>query len=65
LLIVFNAHHDVVNFSLPGYDGNETWELLIDTNVEVPLQRTAFAKGDCYAVTPRSLLLLQLQGNTP
>ncbi len=64
LLIVFNAHHDVVNFSLPGYDGDEKWELLIDTNVEDPLGRTAFEKGDSYAVTPRSLLLLQLQGTT-
>jgi glycogen operon protein len=62
LLVILNAHHDVVNFTLPGYDGDERWELLIDTNVEEPLIKTAFAKGDVYAVTARSLLLLQLRG---
>jgi glycogen operon protein len=62
LLIIFNAHHDVVNFTLPGYDGDERWDLLIDTNVEEPLAKTGFSKGDHYAVTARSLLLLQLRG---
>jgi isoamylase len=61
MLIIFNAHHDVVNFTLPGHDGDEGWELLIDTNVEVSLAKTAFFKGDVYAVTARSLLLLQLR----
>jgi isoamylase len=62
LLIVFNAHHDVVNFTLPGHAGDERWRLLIDTHVEEKLGKTAFAKGDAYAVTARSLLLFQLLG---
>jgi glycogen operon protein len=62
LLLVCNAHHDVVNFTLPGYAGDHRWQLLIDTNVEESLERTAFAEGDVYAVTARSLLLLQLEG---
>jgi glycogen operon protein len=60
LLLVLNAYHDVVNFTLPGHAGDGRWELLIDTNVEEPLTRTQFAKGDVYEVTGRSLLLLQL-----
>jgi isoamylase len=60
LLIILNAHHDLVNFTLPGHAGNERWELLVDTNVETPLELTAFSKGNVYSVTARSLLLLQL-----
>jgi glycogen operon protein len=62
LLLILNAHHDVVNFTLPGHAGDERWTLLIDTNVEGKLVKTAFAKGDIYAVTGRSVLLLQLLG---
>lgn len=62
LLLVLNAHHDVVNFTMPGHEGDEQWTLLVDTNVEGKLVKTAFAKGDVYAVTARSLLLFQLLG---
>jgi isoamylase len=62
LLLVLNAHHDVVNFTLPGHAGDERWTLLVDTNIEGKLVKTAFAKGDEYAVTARSLLLFQLLG---
>ena len=62
LLLILNAHHDVVNFTMPGHEGDEQWTLLVDTNVEGKLVKTAFAKGDVYAVTGRSLLLFQLLG---
>jgi len=62
LLIILNAHHDLVNFTLPGHAGDERWRLLIDTNVEGKLAKTAFAKGEAYGVTARSLLLFQLLG---
>jgi glycogen operon protein len=61
LLIVLNAYHDLVNFTLPGHAGDELWELLIDTNVEDTLAKTNYAKGDVYGVTGRSLLLLRLR----
>jgi isoamylase len=62
LLIILNAYYDVVNFTLPEHAGDERWRLLIDTNVEAPLDRTNFVKGEVYAVTARSLLLLQMEG---
>jgi glycogen operon protein len=62
LLIILNAHHDLVNFTLPGHAGDERWRLLIDTNHEGKPVKTAFAKGNVYGVTARSLLLFQLQG---
>ena len=61
LLIILNAHHDVVSFTLPGQEADE-WRLLIDTNQEEGLERTEFRKGEAYLVTGRSLLLLQLVG---
>jgi glycogen operon protein len=61
MLLVLNAYHDLVNFTLPGHAGDERWELLIDTNLETPLPKTDFMKGDVYGVTGRSLLLLQLK----
>jgi isoamylase len=64
LLLILNSHHDVVNFTLPGHAGDDRWTLLVDTNVEGKLDKTAFAKGDVYAVTARSLLLLQLHGGS-
>jgi glycogen operon protein len=62
LLLILNAHHDLVNFVLPGHAGDERWRLLIDTNVETKLAKTAYRKGDAYGVTGRSLLLFQLLG---
>ena len=61
LLIVFNAHHDVVKFRLPlYYDDSEAcgWTRLIDTNAPV-LPAGKFRGGAVYKVTGRSLLLFE------
>ncbi len=60
LLIVFNAHYDVVNFTLPVAAGSDTWSLLIDTNVTGDQSEAEFKTGASYAVTGRSVLLFQL-----
>jgi glycogen operon protein len=62
LLLILNAHYDLVLFKLPGHAGDERWRLLIDTNVEGRLEKTGFGKGDEYGVTGRSLVLFQLHG---
>jgi glycogen operon protein len=62
LLLILNAHHDLVNFTLPGRGSEERWRLLIDTNVTGRLAQTEFTKGEVYGVTARSFLLLQLRG---
>jgi glycogen operon protein len=59
LLLILNAHYDLVLFKLPGHAGDERWRLLIDTNVEGRLEKTGFGKGDEYGVTGRSLVLFQ------
>jgi glycogen operon protein len=60
LLLVFNAHHDIVDFVLPNVTGSEQWTCMIDTNVPVRDELLDFESGDVYQVTGRSLLLFAL-----
>ncbi len=60
LLIVLNAHHDVVEFKLPDIPGSDQWSCLIDTNVPIREELPEFESGDVYQVTGRSLLLFAL-----
>ncbi|MGN6650006.1 glycogen debranching protein GlgX [Trinickia sp.] len=60
LLIVLNAHHDIVEFKLPDIPGSDQWSCLIDTNVPVREELPEFESGDIYQVTGRSLLLFAL-----
>jgi isoamylase len=61
VLLVVNAHHDVVNFTLPDIPGSDIWRCLIDTNVPVREEVPTFESGDIYQVTGRSLLLFALK----
>jgi len=59
LLLVYNAHHDVVEFKLPAVAEGRDWQGLLDTNQpDGPLG--AFAFGHAYEVTGRSMLAFVL-----
>jgi isoamylase len=60
LLIVLNAYHDVVEFTLPSVPGNDQWTCLVDTHMPVRDELPVFEAGDVYQVTGRSLLLFAL-----
>ena len=60
LLLIFNAHHDVVDFTLPQIPGSDQWSCLIDTNAPIRSELPDFESGDIYQVTGRSLLLFAL-----
>ncbi|CAM2145297.1 Glycogen operon protein GlgX homolog [Pararobbsia alpina] len=60
LLLVFNAYHDVVDFTLPDIPGSDQWTCLIDTNAPVREELPEFDAGNVYQVTGRSLLLFAL-----
>jgi glycogen operon protein len=60
LLVVMNAHHDVVNFKLPEVAEGKQWVRLLDTN-DPALHRENYAFGTVYLVTGRSLLVFLLQ----
>jgi len=51
LLMVLNAYHDLVEFSLPETPGGLHWQLLIDTNLADDAKLGTFATGDAYGVT--------------
>ena len=65
LLLIFNAHHDVVVFTLPKVAGGRNWLRLIDTNRpedndDDPENLVRLEFGHRYEVTGRSLVLLLL-----
>ena len=60
ILLVFNAYHDVVDFTLPSVPGEDQWSCLIDTNAPVRDEIPEFEAGEIYQVTGRSMLLFAL-----
>ncbi len=64
-LLLFNAHHETVSFTLPGRE-KVRWEALMDTADEDSFLTTPkqYASGDEYSLTARSLSLLQLATDT-
>ena len=64
LLLITNAHHDVVLFTFPKAQGGRDWLRLIDTNLpydEDDYDAPTFKFGHRYEVTGRSLLLFLLR----
>jgi glycogen operon protein len=59
LLIVYNAHFDVVNFTLPAVADGKDWWALIDTN-RPEAQLASFPFGHEYCMTGRSLMAFGL-----
>ena len=58
LLIVFNAHHEVVKFTLPPSYEAEGWKRLFDTT-DPQLSASQFDIGAVYEATARSMLLFE------
>ena len=65
MLIVVNAHHDMVSFTLPECTNGTGWELMVDTNAPERDDAQQFNIGDVYDVTGRSLLLFALRAAKP
>jgi glycogen operon protein len=65
LLLIFNAHHDVVSFKLPEVKDGRDWQRLVDTNLpeedDDPDEPVRLPFGHDYHVTGRSLLLFVLR----
>jgi len=60
LLVVLNAHHDVVKFVLPEVAGAERWRSVLDTNEPERFELSVFKTGDSYEMTGRSLSVFAL-----
>ncbi len=61
LLLVVNAHHDIVNFRLPEVPEGSFWTCMVDTNQPTVRGQERFDFESEYSVTGRSLLLFELQ----
>ena len=61
LLMVLNAHHDVVRFKLPRTAGGRRWSLVFDTATPPRTREQSFRIGEIYDVTGRSALVFILQ----
>jgi len=60
LLMVLNAHHEPVAFTLPAHRGGSGWSLLIDTNAPDRREERG-APGDAFPVAARSLLVFAME----
>jgi isoamylase len=63
LLLIYNAHFDVVNFCLPTVPDGTNWLLLIDTNQPDEAQLGSLPFGHSLAVTGRSLMAFGLSAD--
>jgi len=64
VLLVFNAHHEELEFTLPEWPGGRAWRRAIDTNA--PEEAEALCEfGSAYQTTARSLLVFVLQRDNP
>lgn len=61
LLLLLNAHHDVVNFRLPEVAQGTAWTLLLDTNRPDDRSLERYEFDTEFTLTNRSLLLFELQ----
>jgi glycogen operon protein len=57
MLMVLNAHHDVVGFHLPDYPVGTSWALVLDTNLAGVEPTFRGGSGEVYQMTGRSLAL--------
>jgi isoamylase len=60
VLIVLNAHYDLVKVILPSCQGGENWRLKLDSNFPDTTGDEIFSCGTAYEVTARSILLFEL-----
>jgi len=61
LLLLFNAHHDVVNFCLPEVAEGNCWRCLIDTHRPTLRKRQVHEFKSEFLITGQSLLLFVLE----
>ena len=64
MLLIYNAWHDLVEFTLPSHGGTDQhWTLMIDTNISEEAEKRedqTFKSGAVYGVTGRSFLMFAL-----
>ncbi len=57
LLLLFNAHHEALPFTLPGYSARQSWRRVLDT-ASPRARRRSYPAGQAYPLQARSLAIL-------
>jgi glycogen operon protein len=57
-LLMFNAHHEPLDFTLPAASFGEGWDVVIDTATEVGERQARFTAGSTMKVDGRSIVVL-------
>ena len=58
-LLLFNAHHEPIEFTIPSGRWGEHWETVLDTSVwSIDEERPTVKPGDVVTAEPRSILAL-------
>ena len=57
-LLLFNAHHEPLDFTLPPASFGESWSVVIDTAMEAGEREGRFTPGAALAVEGRSVIVL-------
>jgi isoamylase len=60
VLMVVNSYEGLVDFTLPAFEGGDSWSLQLDTNIPDAGAEEPFKCGSMYQVTGRSLLLFAI-----
>ena len=58
-LLVFNGHHEDMEFTLPSEEYGERWEVVLNTAAPVVVDRTSVKAGQNVELESRSILLLR------
>ena len=58
-LLMFNAHHEEVDFTLPGSEYGERWEICLDTATPFHDDRPSVKAEEVIHVDARSMLVLR------
>ncbi|QHS56863.1 glycogen debranching protein GlgX [Mucilaginibacter sp. 14171R-50] len=56
--IMFNAHHEAIEYTLPGVLAHKTWQIVLDTNNDEVLEQT-LNKDEKISVEGRSVVVLR------
>jgi len=57
-LLMFNAHHEPLDFTLPAASFGEAWDVVIDTTTEVGERQARCTAGSTMTVEGRSIVVL-------
>jgi glycogen operon protein len=65
-LLLINAHHEPIRFTLPSHPANVKWHLVLDTVQDIiPARAPLMAEGDYYDLKGRSFAMMEIETAVP